>query len=86
MTSKISSLARLLSLLTIVSGIALIIWDALRGCTCHCYWTFALLLTGSIILFVIWLSDMIGSDNIESKRIYDEVSKSAGYKASSKSK
>ena len=86
MTSKISSLARIISLLSIVSAIALLIWDAVKGCTCHCYTIFALLLTGSVVLFVIWLNDMIGSDNKESNRIYDEISKSGGYKASSKSK
>ncbi len=86
MTSKIDSLARIISLLLIVSGIALLIWDAAKGCTCHCYKIFALLLAGSVILFVIWVKDMIGSDNKESKRIYDEISKSGGYKGSSESK
>lgn len=86
MASKISSLARIFSLLSIVSAIAILIWDAVKGCTCHCYWVFALLLAGSVVLFVIWLNDMIGSDNKENKRIYDEISKSGGYKAPSKSK
>jgi len=79
MNSKITSLARTVALLAIISGFAFLIWDVIKGCTCHCNWIFGLLLLASIILFILWVRDMIGSDNEENQREHEAISKSGGY-------
>ena len=86
MNSKISSLARTVALSAIILGLGFLIWDTIKGCTCHCGWVFALLGIATFSLFFLWVRDMISSDDAENQRKYDEISKSSGYKDGSAEK
>ncbi len=74
MNTKITSIARIIALLAIIGGLFFLIKDTMGGCYCHCSWIFWLLGLASALLFLLWVRDMIGSDNNVNAKDYSDFS------------
>lgn len=49
---------KMIAFIAALAGIALLGWDTAHGCEHHCAWSFTCLISGALLMFLAWLTEL----------------------------